>query len=115
MHKLVIPFKAEDYLLDFYLDRAEDGTVRLAHVVVDLGGDYQKLLQKLRGRVKMWLRTRPLDELISGGLFTIAIVVATEEKRKAIEGALSEHPLAAWVRIEVCRELGNLLVQGASE
>ena len=112
---LVVPFAAEDYFLDFYLDRSRDQTVRLGHLVIDLGGDYQKLVAKVRGRVKRWLRDGTLSQLISAGHIAVAIVVPTEEKRQAIQAALKDRPLAVWVRIEVCPDLANLLVRGAAQ
>ncbi len=98
----------DDYYLDFYLDH--DGqTVRFGHLIVDLGSDYQKLLQKCRGRVRRGLRTPVLSEIIANDLFAIAVVVPNEEKRRAIEEALKRQPLRAWIRIEVVAQLGQLL------
>jgi hypothetical protein len=91
-----------DYYLDFYMD--SDGmTVRLGHILVDLGGSCEQILKKCRGRIRRYQRTIPAE------LFAIAIVVPSDEKRQGIKDALKQRPLRAWLRIEVVPELGQLI------
>jgi hypothetical protein len=107
--ELVSELDAEGlYYLDYYIDRADE--VRLGEIVVDHGGDYQKLLQKLNGRLRRHIRTsRALREIIEAGLFCFAVVVPNDDKRRAIEGGIARKPLKAYVRVHTCSELGDLL------
>jgi hypothetical protein len=104
----------KDYYSDYYLD--DDGVrVRFGRIVVDLGGDYQRLLQKCRGYIKRGFRTPGFRELLDGELFALAIVVSNVQKRQAIEDAVHKDPIRAWLRIEVVSELGELLLGGKDD
>lgn len=98
----------ELYFLDFCLDVSDE--VRLGEIVVDYGGDFQRLLQKLNGRLRRYIRTcKSLRELVEAGLFCFGIVVSNEEKRRAIEDAIERKPLKAFVRVLACSEIGDVL------
>jgi hypothetical protein len=56
-------------------------------MVIDLGGDYRRFLEKCASYVTDGLYTAGLQDFINEGLFAIAIVVGEEEKRRAVEEA----------------------------
>ena len=100
----------KDYNTDFFLDY--DGThARLGQIVVDLGGDYRKLISKCRVRLREYLDVTHVRDIVADGLFTIAIVVAEEEKAQAIRAALKEKPLRARVIVETSSELQKCPIQ----
>lgn len=99
-----------DYHTDFFLDF--DGThARLGQIVVDLGGDYRKLISKCRVRLRELLDVPNARDIVAEGLYTIAIVVAEEEKAQAIRSALKEKPLQARVIVETSAELQKYPLQ----
>src|SRR5262249_48712612 len=100
----------KDYHTDFYLDY--DGTQpRLGQIFVDLGGDYKKLISKCRVRIREYLELPHIKEIAADGLFTVAIVVAEEEKANAIRSALEEKPLKASVLVETSSEFQKYPIQ----
>lgn len=100
----------KDYHTDFYLDF--DGTdARLGQIVVDQGGDYRKLISKCRMRLREYLDVPNVRDLVADGLFTVAIVVAEEEKAQAIRLAVKEKPLRARVVVETSAELQRFPIQ----
>lgn len=101
----------KDYHTDFFLDF--DGEhARLAQMVVDLNGDYKKLISKCRVRLREYLEYAGMRDIVADGLFTIAIIVAEEEKAQAIRLSLKEKPLRARVIVEVSAELQKCPIQG---
>jgi hypothetical protein len=100
----------KDFHTDFFLDF--DGEhARLGQIVVDLGGDYRKLISKCRVRLREYLDIAHLRDIVADGLFTVAIVVAEEEKAQAIRIALNEKPLRARVLVETSVELQKCPIQ----
>ena len=100
----------KDYHTDFFLDF--DGEhARLGQIVVDLGGDYRKLVSKCRVRLREYLEIAEIKDIIADGFFTVAIVVAEEEKAKAIRLAVAEKPLRARVIVETSSELQKCPLQ----
>jgi hypothetical protein len=100
----------KDYHTDFFLDF--DGQhARLGQMVVDLGGDYKKLILKCRGRLREYLDIPGIRDIVADGLFTFAIIVAEEEKAQAIRLALKEKPLRARVIVETNAELQKCPIQ----
>jgi hypothetical protein len=101
---------SNDFHTDFFLDH--DGhQARLGQIVVDLGGDYKKLISKCRMRLREYLDIPRLRDLVSDGLFTYAIVVAEEEKAQAIRLLISQKPLKARVIVETSSELRKCPLQ----
>lgn len=97
-----------EYYLDYYLDRAGD-TTRLGEVIVDHGAECPRIVQKLHGRLRQYVRDFPgLRELIESDLFCFAVVVPSEEKRDALEDTLRRRPPRSHVRVACCPELGQL-------
>jgi hypothetical protein len=100
----------KDYHTDFFLDF--DGShARLGQFVVDLGGDYRKLISKCRVRLREYLDVPNVRDIVADGLFTFAIVVAEEEKAQAIRIAVKERPLRARVIVETSAELRKYPIQ----
>lgn len=104
----------KDYHTDFFLD-ADNGHVRLGQIVVDLGGDYKKLILKCRVRLREYLDMAHVRDVVAEGLFTFAIVVAEEEKAQAIRLAVREKPLKARVIVESSTELQKCPIQIGGE
>jgi len=100
----------KDYHTDFYLD-SDGEQARLGQIVVDLGGDYKKLISKCRVRLREYLDLPHIRDIVSDGLFTFAIVVAEEEKAQAIRLALKQKPLKARVLVETSAELRKCPIQ----
>ncbi len=100
----------KDYHTDFFLD-FEEGQARFGQIVVDLGGDYRKLISKCRVKLRECLELAGIRDVISDGLFTFALVVAEEEKAQAIRLALNEKPLRARMIIETSSELRKCPLQ----
>jgi hypothetical protein len=100
----------KDYHTDFFLD-FEGEQARFGQIVVDLGGDYKKLLSKCRVRLREYLDLKSIRDLVSDGLFTFAIVVAEDEKAEAIRLAIKEKPLRARVLVETSAELRKCPLQ----
>jgi hypothetical protein len=100
----------KDYHTDFYLD-FDGEQARLGQIVVDLGGDYKKLISKCRVRLREYLDLPHIRDIVSDGLFTFAIVVAEEEKAQAIRLALKQKPLKARVLVETSAELRKCPIQ----
>ncbi len=99
-----------DYHTDFFLD-FDGEQARFGQIVVDLGGDYKKLISKCRGKLREYLEVPELRDIISDGLFTIAFVVAEEEKAQAIRLAIKQKPLRARVLVETSSELRKCPIQ----
>lgn len=100
----------KDYKTDFFLDN--DGEqARLGQIFVDQGGDYRKLISKCRMRLREYLDLPHIRDIVSDGLFTVAIVVAEPEKASAIELALKEKPLRARTIVETSSELQKCPIQ----
>jgi len=102
--ELVKELLGKDYHTDFFID-ADGEQARFGQIVVDLGGDYQKLLSKCRVRLREYLDVGHMRDIVADGLFTFAIVVAEEEKAASIRTALLHRPLQATVIVEVSSEL----------
>jgi hypothetical protein len=100
----------KDYYTDFFIDF--DGTqARFGQIVVDLGGEYKKLISKCRVKLREYLELAHIRDIISDGLFCFAIVVAEEEKAQAIRLALNQKPLKARVLVETSAELRKCPIQ----
>jgi hypothetical protein len=108
--ELVQDLLGKDYHTDFFLD-FDGAQARLGQIVVDLGGDYQKLISKCRVRLREYLEVPHIKEIVADGLFTFAIVVAEEEKAQAIRLTLKEKPLKARVIVETSVELQKYPIQ----
>jgi hypothetical protein len=105
---------AKDYHTDFFLDH--DGEqARLGQIVVDQGGDFRKLISKCRVKLREYLEVPGLRDIVADGLYTIAFVVAEEEKAQAIRLALKEKPLRARTLVETSSELKKCPFPGVSD
>jgi hypothetical protein len=102
-----------EYYLDYYLD-ADGDSVRLGQIVVDYGGDYQRLISKCRSIVREGLETPVFRDIVADDLFAISIVVAEVEKAKVMEEYLQTRPMKAWITVEVIPELGNVINEALS-
>jgi len=100
----------KDYHSDFYID-FDGAQARLGQIVVGLGGDYKKLLSKCRIKLREYLDLPHVRDIVSDGLFAVAIVVAEEEKAQAIRLALKQKPLRARVIVETSAELRKCPLQ----
>jgi hypothetical protein len=100
----------KDYHTDFFLD-FDGGQARFGQVVVDLGGDYKKLISKCRVKLREYLDLPGIRDIVSEGLFSFAIIVAEEEKAQAIRLALNEKPLRARTLVETSSELRKCPLQ----
>lgn len=99
-----------DFQTDYFLDF--DGTHhRLGQVVVDLGGDFRKLISKCRVRLREFMDMPHIRDIVADGLFTLAFVVAEPQKARAIRSALDENPLRARVIVETSSELQKCPIQ----
>jgi hypothetical protein len=108
--ELVKNLLGKDYHTDFFLD-FDSTHARLGQIVVDLGGDYKKLISKCRVRLREYLDLPEIRDIVADGLFTFAIVVAEEEKAQAIRLALDQNPLRARVIVETSTELQKYPIQ----
>jgi hypothetical protein len=108
--ELVKDFLGKDYHTDFFLDFDGEHT-RLGQIVVDLGGDYRKLISKCRMKLREYLEIPNIKDIVADGFFTFALVVAEEEKAKAIRLALAQKPLRARVIVETSSELQKCPIQ----
>jgi hypothetical protein len=100
----------KDYHSDFFID-FDGEQARFGQIVVDLGGDYKKLISKCRVRLREYLDLPHIRDIVAEGLFTVAIVVAEEEKAQAIRLALKQKPLKARVLVETSSELRKCPLQ----
>jgi hypothetical protein len=92
----------------FYLDY--DGkTARLGQIIVDQGGEYQRLINKCRRLIERGREFPGFQEIISNELFVIAIVLTENSKREMLYAQLRKNPLPVWCRVEVVSDLGNLM------
>jgi hypothetical protein len=99
-----------DYHTDFFVD-FDGQDARLGQIVVDLAGDYKKLISKCRVRLREYLDLASVRDIVADGLLTFAIIVAEEEKAQAIRLALKEKPLRARVIVETSAELQKCPIQ----
>jgi hypothetical protein len=112
--ELVRDLLGKDYHTDFFIDH--DGSqARVGQIVVDLGGDYKKLVSKCRVRLRQYLDIQHLRDIVAEGLFAFAIVVAEEEKAQAIRAALNEKPLRARATVEVVPDLQKCTFQNGGD
>lgn len=94
---------------DYYLDRHGE-TVRLGQLVIDLGGDYQRLANKCRNEiVDRAIHVSGLKELLTEKLFVLTLVVGEESKQKALLNLFQKKPLPVWMRVETVPELVQLI------
>jgi hypothetical protein len=100
----------KDYHTDFFVD-FDGAQARFGQIVVDLGGDYKKLISKCRVKLREYLDLPHIRDIIADGLFTFAIVVAEEEKAQAIRLAVQQKPLKARVIVETSAELRKCPLQ----
>lgn len=92
----------------YYLD--DDGqTIRLGQIVVEQGGEYQRLINKCRRIIERGREVPGFQEIIADELFVISLIIAEESKRDALSNQLRKNPLPAWCRIKVVPELSYLL------
>jgi len=100
----------KEYHTDFFLDF--DGEhARLGLMVVDLWGDFRKLISKCRVRLREYLDVPGIRDIVVEGLLTVAIIVAEPEKADVIRLALKEKPLRAKVIVETSSELQKCPLQ----
>jgi len=92
----------------FYLD-SDGRTVRLGQILVEQGGEYQRLLNKCRKLIDRGRELPGFQEIIADELFVIAIVLAEDSKREMLQAQLRKNPLPVWCRVEVVSDLGNLM------
>ena len=92
----------------YYLDY--DGqTARLGQILVEQGGEYQRLITKCRKLVERGRELPGLQEIMSDDLFVIALVLAEDTKRDLLYAQLRKNPLPVWCRVEVVPDLGSLM------
>lgn len=92
----------------FYLDY--DGkTARLGQILVEQGGEYQRLINKCRKIIERGRELPGFQEIIADELFVIAIVLAEDSKREMLNAQLRKNPLPVWCRVEVVPDLGNIM------
>ena len=92
----------------FYLD-SDGRTARLGQILVEQGGEYQRLLNKCRKLIDRGRELPGFQEIIADELFVIAIVIAEDSKREMLHVQLRKNPLPVWCRVEVVSDLGNLM------
>jgi hypothetical protein len=92
----------------YYLDY-DGSTVRLGQIVVEQGGEYQRLITKCRRIVERGREIPGLQEIIADELLVIALVLAEASKRDALYAQLRKNPLPVWCRVEVVPELSYLM------
>ena len=92
----------------YYLDY-DSKTVRLGQIVVEQGGEYQRLITKCRRIIERGREIPGLQEIIADELMVIALILAEESKREALCAQLRKNPLPVWCRVEVAPELGYLM------
>ena len=96
----------------FYLDY--DGkTARLGQILVEQGGEYQRLLNKCRKLIERGRELPGFQEIIADELFVISVVLAEDSKREMLHIQLRKNPLPVWCRVEVVSDLGNLMPHSA--
>lgn len=92
----------------YYLDY--DGrTTRFGQILVEQGGESQRIINKCRKIVERSREIPQLQEIIADDLFVIAIVLAEDSKRQMLMTQLQKNPLSVWCRIEAVSDLGRLL------
>lgn len=92
----------------YYLDN-DGATIRLGQIVVEQGGEYQRLINKCRRIIERGREIPGLQEIIADELFVIALVIAEESKCQALSNQLRKNPLPTWCRIKVVPELSYLM------
>jgi hypothetical protein len=100
----------KDYHTDFFLD-FDGAHARLGQIFVDQAGDYRKLISKCRVKLREYIDVPKVRDIVADGLFTVAIVVAEDEKAKAIRIAVEQKPLRARVIVEASAELQKFPIQ----
>lgn len=91
----------------FYLDY--DGrTTRLGQILVEQGGEYQRIINKCRKIVERGREITGFQEIIADELFVIAIILAEDSKREILYTQIQKNPLPIWCRVEVLSDLGKL-------
>lgn len=92
----------------YYLDH-DGNTARLGHIVIDQGGDYQRLIGKCRRLIERARDIPGLREIVADDLLVIALVVGEEAKAERLKTELRKSPLPVWCRIAVVSELTQLM------
>ncbi|MCP5127494.1 MAG: hypothetical protein H6973_18225 [Gammaproteobacteria bacterium] len=92
----------------FYLD-FDGKTTRLGQILVEQGGEYQRLVNKCRKLIERGRELPGFQEIINDELFVISIVLAEESKREMLLSHLRKNPLPVWCRAEVAQDLGYLM------
>lgn len=93
----------------YYLDQHGD-TVRLGQLMIDQGGDYQRLANKCRNDVlSRAIQVPGLREILTEKLFVMTLVVGEESKQKALLTLFQKNPLPVWTRVETVPELIHLI------
>jgi len=92
----------------YYLDH-DGNTARLGHIMIDQGGEYQRLIGKCRRFIERARDIPGLNEIVANDLLVISIIVGEETKAERLKGELRKAPLPVWCRISVVSELTQLM------
>lgn len=92
----------------YYLDH-DGSTARLGHIVVDQGGEYQRLIGKCRRFIERARDIPGLKEIVASDLLVTALVVGEEAKGERLKSELRKTPLSVWCRVSVVPELTQLM------
>ena len=95
----------------YYLDRADDGTVRLAYLRIDQGGTRDHIARKCEKDIEDRQRIPSFRELIETDRFLITVVTAREAKADLVRETLKRRSWPIRFRVSVVEELALLITR----
>lgn len=96
------PFKGHDY----YIEGAPEP--RFTRLVVDLGGDYERLLRKLLGQLREAQEIPGLCGMMREGMYALRILTGEETKAQALRDALARRDFSVPIEVTVIPDLLHL-------
>jgi len=94
---------------DFFLATAAEGTQHFFRIVVDLGGDADRLVRKLLQIRSAYSEVPAMLSILDEGRFGFSLVTTSTSKEEAILKAVDRFNVPTRVETFVLPELGNLL------
>jgi len=95
----------------YYLDRADDGAVRLAFIRVDQGGTRDHIARKCEKDIDDRVNIPSFRELVHSDRFMITIITAREAKADLIRETLRRRSWPIRFRVAVVEDLALLITR----
>ena len=95
----------------YYVDRAEDGAVRLAFIRVDQGGTCDHIARRCEKDLEDRANMPSFRQLVDSDRFMIAIITASDDKAERVRETIRRRTWPVRFRVAVVKELAQLIAR----